>query len=321
MSMKTVCVIGASGFVGSNVVEALLARGTRVHGTVRDPGDPKYDWVRTEVAGAARGGGELVLHEATAQDKESLKAAMAGASGVIVCAGVEKVEPETIAVMRALALNTCDAALELGIGSVVFTSSTGSTNPKEGEPEMKKEMEHWSDFATQLTQGKFAAVAKTLLDTIVLEKAAASNGALRTVTINPSLIAGPCKKPEPVNSMKMIAAILSGQRMGDAVPNGSMSMIDVRDLAALHIAALENEDAHGRYFGVKESWHWRDILAALERVVPGYEMPAVNLDEAPVRPTTFDLSRRDSLGVEVRGLEAILQGVVGELRRRDMVGK
>lgn len=319
LGQKTVCVIGASGFVGSNVAEALLARGTRVHGTVRDLKDPKYDWVRTEVASAARGGGELILHEAAAEDKESLKAAMDGTSGVIVCAGVEKVEPETIKVMRALALNCCDAALELGIGSAVFTSSTGSTNPKEGEPPLKKEMKHWSDFATQLTQGKFAAVAKTLLDTIVLEKAAASNGALRTATINPSLIAGPCKKPEPVNSMKMVAAILSGQRMGDAVPNGSMSMIDVRDLAALHIAALENESASGRYFGVKQSWHWRDILAALERVVPSYSMPQIDPDEAPVRPTQFDLTRQQSLGVEVRDLDATLEGVVQELKRRDMM--
>lgn len=319
MSKKTVCVIGASGFVGSNVVEALLARGTRVHGTVRDLDDAKYDWVKTEVAAAAHDGGALVLHEARVEDKESLKAAMTGTDGVIVCAGVEKVEPETIKVMRALALNTCDAALELGIGSVVFTSSTGSTNPKEGEPEMKKEMEHWSDFAKQLTEGKFAAVAKTLLDTIVLAKAAASGGALRTATINPSLIAGPCKKPEPVNSMKMVAAILSGQRMGDAVPNGSMSMIDVRDLAALHIAALENEGASGRYFGVKASWHWRDILAALERVVPGYTMPEIDPDEVPIRPTQFDLTRRDSLGVEVRDLDAILEGVARELERRDMM--
>ena len=37
-SARTYCVTGATGYIGSWLVEALLERGYKVHATVRDPG-------------------------------------------------------------------------------------------------------------------------------------------------------------------------------------------------------------------------------------------------------------------------------------------
>ena len=316
---KPICVIGASGFVGSHVTAALLARGTPVHGTTRDASAAKTGWLRDMAAEVASDGATLTLFSASAFDKDSLAAAMDGCDGVIMCAGSATIEPETIPLMEALAENVSEACLETGIERAVFTSSTGSTNPPEGEPELKREMDHWSDPDVQLAAKKYAAVGKTRLDQTVLGKMAASDGRFRAVTINPSMITGPCYQPEPVTSLKSFAAILSGKRLADKVPNSSMSMIDVRDLAALHLAALDNPSASGRYFGVKKSWHWRDILAALEQAVPGYKMPALDPEETPVRATQFDLSRQASLGVSIRDIDEILAGLVGELTRRQMM--
>ncbi len=318
-SDKPICVIGASGFVGSHVAAELLSRGLSVHGTLRDAGGPNKDWLNTMAAQVATDGADLTLHSASAFDKDSLAAAMDGCVGVIMCAGSAKIEPDTMPLMEALAENVSDAAIELAIDRAVFTSSTGSTNPPEGEPELKREMDHWSDPDVQLAAKKFAAVGKTRLDQTVLGKLASSGGAFRAVTINPSLIAGPCYQPEPVTSLRMFAAILNGERLTDSVPNGSMSMIDVRDLAKLHVAALDNPSASGRYFGVKKSWHWREILMALENAVPGYKMPAVDPNETPVRATQFDLSRQATLGIEIRDIDEILEGVVTELTRREMI--
>ena len=111
----------------------------------------------------------------------------------------------------------------------------------------------------------------------------------------------------------------AGERMGDTIPNGSMSMIHVQDLARLHIAAMENPTASGRYFGVKKSWHWRAILKALEKAWPAYTRPDIDPDEQAARATEFDLSRQDTLGVELRDIDDIVQSVVDELQRRAMI--
>lgn len=319
MSAETVCVVGCGGFVGSHVTAELLSRGYDVHGTLRDSAGEKATWLMSKVAPSARGANKLSLFSADVYDKSSLEPAMAGCNGAIVCAGSPVIEPETIDLMLAVAENVSNAAIEAQIGRAVFTSSTGSTNPPEGEPELKNEVEHWSDPNQQLEAKKFAAVGKTRLDQIVLGKMAASDGGFRVCTINPSMIVGPAYQPQPVTSHRRFAAIINGERFADGYPNNSMSMIDARDLAALHVNAMERDQASGRYFGVKQSWHWSDILKALERAHPGYKMPEPDPNEVPVRATQFDLSRQNSLGVNVRGLDEMLDGVIAELHRRQMI--
>ena len=319
MSAETICVVGCSGFVGSHVTAALLSRGYNVHGTLRDAAGDNARWLMADVAPAASGDNTLTLFSADVFDTASLKAGMANCTGVIVCAGSPVVAPETIDLMVAVAENVSDAALEMGIGRAVFTSSTGSTNPPEGEPDLKNEVLHWSDADLQFETGKFAAVGKTRLDRIVLGKMAASGGAFRVCVINPSMIVGPAYQPDPVTSLVRVAAILNGERFADKIPNNSTSIIDVRDLADLHVNALENDRASGRYFGVKQSWHWRDILKALERAHPAYTMIQPDPDEVPVRATQFDLSRQNTLGVNVRGIDDMFEGLVAELNRRKMI--
>ena len=47
-------------------------------------------------------------------------------------------------------------------------------------------------------------------------------------------------------SLPFLVKILR-KEMLSKIPNGSMSLIDVRDLASLEIAAIENKDAKGRH--------------------------------------------------------------------------
>jgi len=317
MSAETICVVGCSGFVGSHVAAALLARGYNVNGTLRDADGANSDWLMADVAAAASGENRLTLFSADALNKDSFKPAMDGCGGAIVCAGSPVIAPETIDLMVAVAGNVADAAVAAGIGRAVFTSSTGSTNPPGGEPYLKNEVLHWSDPDRQLAEKKFAAVGKTRLDRIVLDRMAASAGRFRVAVINPSMIVGPAYRPDPTVSLVRFAEIVRGERIAETIPNRSLT--DVRDLAALHVAALENAAARGRYFGVKQSWHWRDILRALKRAWPAYRMPAIDPTEVPVRPTRFDLTRQASLGVGLRGLDAMVAGLVAELERRRMI--
>lgn len=312
MSSEAICVVGASGFVGSHVAAALLDRGYAVHGTLRQPDGPSGRWLR-EALGPR---GELSLHAAELAAPEELQAAMKGCTGLAMCAGVETQEPATVKLMVGAAEHCLAAARAEGIGRAVFTSSTGSTNPPEGEPARKNELEHWSDPEQQESVGKWSPAAKTRMEKRALELA---DDDLRVAIMNPSMILGPSSSPEPPGGLKFLRAILLGERMKDGAPDGSMSLIDVRDLAALHIAALERPEARGRYFALVQSWHWQDILDALGRVYPSYAPPAWPADRERARATQFDFTRRDQLGVELRGLDTILEGAVDDLRRRRML--
>jgi nucleoside-diphosphate-sugar epimerase len=304
--------VGVSGFVGSHVAAALLDRGYDVRGTLRRPDGPAGDWLRRELGVR----GNLSLHAAELSDSEALREAMAGCTGLVMCAGAETQEPATVRLMVGAAEHCLGAARAEGVGRAVFTSSTGSTNPPQGEPERKNEREHWSDPDQQESMGKWSPAAKTRMEKRALELAADD---LRVAIMLPSLILGPALSPEPSGGLRFLRRILVGERMAEGAPDGSMSIIDARDLAALHVAALEQPEARGRYFALAKSWHWQDILEALGRVHPAYEPPAWPADQARSSPTQFDFTRRDQLGVTLRGLDEILGGAVEDLRRRGML--
>lgn len=104
------------------------------------------------------------------------------------------------------------------------------------------------------------------------------------------------------------------QAMADEIKNDSMSMIHCEDLAQLHVACMDKKEASGRYFGVNRSWPWEDILKAVEKKLgPGkYKMPPKNYEKLnPV--TLFDNTRRNSLGVELKGLDEIVGDTIDYL--------
>ena len=319
MSVEKICVVGCSGFVGSHVTAELLSRGYDVNGTLRDAEGENSSWLLSDVAAYSGDSNNLTLFAADVFDKDSIRQAMENCSGVIVCAGSPLVVPETIDLMIAVAENVSDMAIDANITRAVFTSSTGSTNPMEGEPLLKNENLHWSNPNYQLAGKKYAAVGKTLLDQKVLNKMANAREKFRVCVINPSMIVGPAFQRDPVVSLYRFAAIINGKRFSEKIPNSSNSIIDVRDLAKLHVNALEKEEAKGRYFGVKQSWHWRDILKALEVACDKYTMPQIDPYETPVPATQFDFSRQDTLGVKLRNIDEMFASLVAELDRRSMI--
>lgn len=318
MKRETICVIGMSGYVGSHITAELLKQGYSVNGTLRDPHGPHADWIRRELIPFAQAGQELQLFQAEISDQDSLEKAMSGSTGVIMSAGVETQVPETITLMVGAAEHTLNAALKLGIDRAVFTSSTGSTNPPEGEPPIKDELLHWSDPEQQIAVGKYSPAAKTLMEKKIFEYMDIHPN-LRVSIMNPSMIAGPAFQDQPPIGLTSVLAILKKERMADSIPNGSMSMIHVNDLAKLHIAALESESASGRYFALKKSWHWTEILNTLSQLYPAYTPPAWPAEMEPAKVTEFDFARRDSLGIELKDMDEILRDLLRELQRREML--
>ena len=323
---KTICVVGASGFAGSHIVKAALARGYTVRGTMRDRDAPGKAPYLMALPGAAE---RLTLHSADMADAASFEEALAGADGVFIACLVpvyfgltgtparemDDAQGYTEIIMPTVdgCLNIMRAAAGQDVRNVVICSSTSSTNPVPAVP-VKNEVEHWSDEAEQCQAKKYTSATKT-----VMEKAAmafAGEHGMRLGILLPTGMFGPVLLPEHLerNPHVWLRALIDGKEgRHQTIPNDSTSLIHLEDLAALFLAAYERPEASGRYFGVRESWHWQDIYTELHKLLPEMPMPAP-LNEPPVTPTGFDTTRRDSLGVAVRDIPTILRETVEWLK-------
>mmetsp|Transcript_2304 Transcript_2304/g.3937 ORF Transcript_2304/g.3937 Transcript_2304/m.3937 type:complete len:349 (-) Transcript_2304:67-1113(-) len=327
---KVAAVVGATGFVGSHLVKCLLERGYAVRGSARDPTGAAWLY---EVAGR-EAGKRLTLQPVhldvdAAERDTQLDSLLDGADAVFLCAGFERQEPATIDFMVNSALATIQSARRKKVAAVVLTSSGGSTNPPGLTNETpKREHEHWSDPELQKSKGRWSPAAKTLMEINALKavgrnqqneivEAALADDAPRLCIMNPNLILGTQLKPGAItgNSLPWVLGILKGEKMNTEIPNDSMSIIDVRDLAALHVACVERSDASGRYFGVNRSFPWEEILGTFKTVYPAYSIPPRFEGDANT-PTQFDCSRRDSLGIPLRGLEDTVKDLVAFFTER-----
>jgi nucleoside-diphosphate-sugar epimerase len=254
-----------------------------------------------------------------------------GTQGAFFCVGHEKQEPATVDFMVNGALGLLRGARRAGTDVVVLTSSGGSTNPAgllEGTK--KDEILHWSDPEDQIKKGKHSPAAKTLMDLNALKEVGRNqqnvvvdqdlaNSSPRLCIMNPNLILGPQFNPTAAgNSTPFMARILLGERFSEQIPNDSMSIIDVRDLALLHVACLEQPSASGRYFEVQRSWPWEEILAELAGAYPTYKMPPRFEGEAR-QETLFDHTRMESLGVELRPLSTTVRDLVAFLQAQGVL--
>ena len=328
MSTKTVCVVGASGFAGSHIVRTALERGYTVNATMRDKDAPEKAPYLMALPGAAE---RLTLFSADMSNSDDFDQPLKGADCVFIACLIPVYFGPTGKAAREMddeqgyreiinptvdgCLNIMNAAARQDVGNVVICSSTSSTNPVPAVP-LKNEVDHWSDEAEQCRAKKYTSATKT-----VMEKAAmkfADEHGMRLSILLPTGMFGPVILPEhmqrsPHNWLQDLIDGKAGRH--ETIPNDSSSMIHLHDLGALFLAAYENPDASGRYFGVRESWHWQDIYAELHKILPQMQMPAP-LTEPAVPATGFDFARRDSLGVAVRDIPTILQETVEWIRSK-----
>jgi len=259
----TVTVVGASGLVGSHVVKAALARGYRVNGTLRDHRAPDKAPYLMALDGAAE---RLRLFSADMADGGAFDAPLEGSVGVFIASliptyygpsGTKATAMDDEQGYREIIMPTMDGCLNIlhaadrhGIKTAVICSSTSSTNPIPPVP-VKNEVDHWSDEDQQCAAKKYTSATKT-----VMEKAAmkfADEHGMRLSIFMPTGLYGPLILPGhiPVNNHAWLKRLIDGgEGKHKKIPNDSTSMIHLEDLAALFLAAYENPDASGRYFGV-----------------------------------------------------------------------
>lgn len=250
MSDELVLVTGGTGFVGVHCVVQLLDAGYRVRTTLRSSSRA------AEVRDMVRVGGadpdRLEFLEADLLHDDGWPAAAAGASYVLHVASPFPVRQprdanELIRPARDGALRVLGAARDAGVRRVVLTSSFAAIGYGRPDPGRPYTEEDWTDLSAPnlpaYTRSKTIAerAAWEFVDQVERD-----GGNLELAVVNPVPIFGPALGRELSTSVALLLGLLNGHV--PAVPNGSTTGVDVRDVADLHVRAMTHPDAAGERF-------------------------------------------------------------------------
>lgn len=249
MTAGLTLVTGATGFVGSAVARALLARGHRVRALVR-PGSDRANLQGLDVA----------LAEGDLTDPASLARAVAGCDHVMHVAADYRIwVPNPDAMLRANVDGTIAlfrAAQAAGVGRVVYCSSVAALGlTKDGTP---------ANETTPVTEDAVVGIykkSKYRAEQAVL-KMVADEG-LQAVIVNPAAPIGP-RDIKPTPTGRMIADAAAG-RMPAFVETG-LCVVHVDDVAEGHMLALERGQPGERYILGGDNLTLQELLAVVDDV-------------------------------------------------------
>jgi dihydroflavonol-4-reductase len=249
--MSTVLVTGGSGFVGSHTVLQLLNAGHEVRTTIRSL--KKEESVRKMLRNGGADDARLRFYTADLGDDAGWREAVTGCDYVLHVASplsdtAGKSEEEVVGPARDGSLRVLRFARDARVRRVVMTSSCGAVyygHPPRTEP---FDEHSWSNP----NGGDMSAYVKSKL---IAERAAWDfvrvDGGIELTTINPAGIFGPVLGPDSSSSTLMIKRLLGGM---PGAPRIHFAIVDVRDVADLHIRAMRHEAANGeRFIAVAEN--------------------------------------------------------------------
>jgi nucleoside-diphosphate-sugar epimerase len=262
--MSTVLVTGGSGFIASHTILQLLAAGYKVRTTVRNlsrEGD-----VRAMLRnGGAEPGEQLSFTAAELMSDAGWPAAVAGCQYVLHIASpfpsqVPKDENELIVPAREGALRVLRASRDAGVERVVLTSSFAAIGYGQSERSAPFTEKDWTNpsGADVMPYTK----SKTLAERAAWDFIDREGAGLELAVVNPVAVFGPVLGPDYATSILLVEKMLDGTLPG--VPRICLGVVDVRDVADLHLRAMTNEAARGqRFLAVAGDFMWLIEIARM----------------------------------------------------------
>uniref|UniRef100_F6H062 NAD-dependent epimerase/dehydratase domain-containing protein n=1 Tax=Vitis vinifera TaxID=29760 RepID=F6H062_VITVI len=296
----SVCVTGATGFIGSWLVMRLLQRGYYVHGTVRDPAD--HGKVK-HLLELPKAGTHLSLWRADLKEEGSFDDAIQGCVGVFHVASpmdisVKDAENEMIKptvngmldIMRA-----CTKAKS--VKRLIYTSTTGTISTGPQPPPLEFDESFWTDIdyckAQKMTAWMYY-VAKTTAEKVAWEFA--KEKGLDLVTIHPPFVIGPFISPSLSVGAKISLALLTGDERSYVLLTRGQA-VHVEDLCNAHIYLFEHPEARGRYICSSHCFEITELARSLSNKYPEYNIPAKfeGMDQFP-KPVPLSSKKLLDLG-------------------------
>jgi nucleoside-diphosphate-sugar epimerase len=310
MSGELVLVTGGSGFIATHCILQLLAAGYRVRATVRSLGREPEVRATLKAAGADAGetaGDRLAFFAADLTADAGWAGAAAGCDHVLHVASpfplnVPRHEDELIVPAREGALRVLRASRDAGVRRVVQTSSFAAVGYGHAQMDRPFNEHDWTDVdGPGLTA---YAKSKTLAERAAWDFMAREGGAMELAVVNPVGVFGPVLGADFSTSIEIVKRMMDGAL--PALPRITFGVVDVRDVADLHLKAMTNPEAAGeRFLAVAGDFlSMRDIALVLKermgdaaRRVPTRELPdwllrAVALVDKSVGQIVPELGKR-----------------------------
>ena len=302
MSGESVLVTGGSGFIGSYCILDLLRAGHLVRTTVRSP--DREATVR-ELLGA-ESADALSFATADLTSDAGWGEAVSGCDYVLHVAspfplGPPKHEDDLIVPAREGALRVLAAARDAQVKRVVMTSSfaaIGYGRPTGDTPFAE------DDWTNPDGDGVSAyAKSKTLAERAAWDFIEREGGGLELSVVNPVGVFGPVLGSDFSTSLQLVKRLLDGAMPG--LPRVAFGIVDVRDVADLHVRAMTDPAAAGeRFLAVAGEFMTVAEIAALlrermgadarkvpTRMLPNWLVRVVSLFDSSVRQITPELGK------------------------------
>lgn len=259
-----VLVTGISGFIAKHVALELLRQGYAVRGTVRKP--EAETQVRETLARSGGDVSRLSFVRADLLKDDGWREAAEGCRFVQHIASPfplkrpaerEGLVPPAVGGTR----RVVSAALDTGAERVVVTSSIVAMMQGADRPARQVLNETtWSDPDWDGIAPYALSKTRAEMEAWSLARAAGKEKTLAVV--NPGFVLGPALDSDIGTSLNLIRDMLRGKY--PAVPRISFPIIDVRDLALLHVKAMALPDAGGRrLLGAGETLSMPEIAGVL----------------------------------------------------------
>lgn len=303
---QLVLVTGGSGFTASWCIVRLLEKGYNVRTTVRSE-KRKDDVLEMLKTGGATRLSDVSFTVADLTKDNGWKEAVAGCTYVLHVASplpstTVKDENDLIVPARDGTLRVLRAARDAGVKRVVVTSSFAAIAYGNKSRDHVFDEKDWGDIDSP--EARAYPKSKTLAERAAWDFIKKEGRSLELAVINPGAIFGPILHLDYSASLVLIKRLLNAEMPG--CPQLSYGIIDVRDVADAHIAAMTNPKAAGERFIVRSPHDYTvaemsKILhqrlpevakKAPTREVPNFVVKLVSLWDAEAALIVSDLGKR-----------------------------
>ncbi len=286
---KPILVTGGTGYIASWIIKLLLEKGLDVRATVRDKS--KSEKFKHLIEIAENSNGKFTIFEADLLKVGSFQEAMVDCELVFhtaspfMISGIKDAQKQLIEPALNGTRNVLNSAKEnKSVKRIVLTASVVSMH---GDAVDMQDTENgiftdkdWNTTSTA-THRPYS-YSKTIAEKEAW-KIAKTQNQFDLVTVHPGFVLGASltKRKDSV-SIDFMISLLNG-KLKTGVPNLTLGIVDVRDLAKVHVAAAFNPEAEGRYIASAGSSTMLELANILQKKyltkfkIPKMQLPKIML--------------------------------------------
>ena len=306
-----VLVTGGSGYIAGFCIAQLLNEGVQVRTIVRSL--TREAEVRASIGKLATALDRLEVLTADLNADAGWADACIGCTAVLHVASPlpsnnPKDDEELIKPARDGALRVLAAARDAGVKRVVMTSSTAAVTYGFGSRTKPYTEADWSDPGDRSDSSAYER-SKMIAERAAWDWHTREGGALELVTICPGAVIGPVLGKDFSASLDIVKKLIDGSLPG--LPRFGWPLVDVRDIADLHIRAMRAPSAAGQRFIGAGPFYWmadiarvlRERVPAVARKVPTRRLPSwlvrmSSIFDPVVRGRLFELDKERAVSAE-----------------------